>query len=202
MDLYSLLDEIQAIARDGLAFSSDLYDRERYERLLVLATQAYSELLDVPEGKLRERFLKELGYITPKVGVDAAIFNPGGEILLMERVDGTGWCMPCGWIEPNERPREAVVREVREETGLEVEVKQFVGAFSSLPGAERGPHTKIALVHICQIAGGEFRLSHEGLDLRYWPIEEVPEWLDFHKRCAMAAYERWQSESLLPAISD
>ena len=37
------------------------------------------------------RFLSETGYITPKVGADAAIFNESGEILLMERSDGSGW---------------------------------------------------------------------------------------------------------------
>ncbi len=88
MDLYALLDEIQAIARDGLAFSSDPYDRERYERLLDLATQTYSELLDVPEGKLRERFLKEIGYITPKVGSTLPFLTRAGKS-----------CSWIGWME-------------------------------------------------------------------------------------------------------
>ncbi|MCJ7736969.1 MAG: NUDIX hydrolase N-terminal domain-containing protein, partial [Anaerolineae bacterium] len=67
MDIFSLLDEIQAIARNGLHYTSEIYDRERYERLMELATQTYDELLDVPAEKVRARFLNELGYITPKV---------------------------------------------------------------------------------------------------------------------------------------
>jgi ADP-ribose pyrophosphatase YjhB (NUDIX family) len=202
MDIYSLLDEIQTIARNGLQYASNMYDRERYERLLELATQTYSELLDAPSEEMRARFLSEMGYITPKVGADAAIFNADGEILLMERSDGSGWCLPCGWVEPNEKPVQTVVREVREETGLEIEVGPLVGVFTRMPGANSGPHTMIAIVHLCEIVGGELTLSHEGSALRYWPIDEVQGWHATHERYARAAFEMWRSERLIPAVSD
>ena len=202
MDIFSLLDELQAIARNGLQYASDPYDRDRYERLLKLATQTYSELLEIPEEAIKEQFLNDVGYITPKVGADAAIFNERGEILLMERADGSGWCMPCGWVEPNEKPIEAVAREVREETGLEIEVKQLVGVFTRMPSGENGPHTMISVVHLCGIISGELTLSHEGSALRYWPIEEVRDWHATHQKCARAAYAMWKSERLLPAVSD
>ena len=202
MDIFTLLDEIQAIARNGLHYTSSVHDRERYERLMSLTTQTYGELLEVPGETIRTRFLREIGYITPKVGSDAAIFNESGEILLMERSDGGGWCLPCGWVEPNEKPLETVIREVREETGLEIEVKQLVGVFTRMPNARYGPHTMIAIVHLCEVAGGELTLSHEGLALRYWSIDEVQNWHATHERYARAAYEMWKSEHLLPAISD
>ena len=202
MDIYALLDELQTIARNGLTFATDSYDRERYERLLTLATQTYAELLDMPADETRTRFAAELGYITPKVGSDAAIFNERGEILLMDRVDGSGWCLPCGWVEPNERPIDAAVREVREETGLEVEVKQLVGVFTRMPSGRSGPHTMIAVVHLCEVVGGELTLSHEGLDLRYWHIDEMDRWHATHERYARAAYAMWSTDHLLPAISD
>jgi ADP-ribose pyrophosphatase YjhB (NUDIX family) len=202
MDIFALLDEVQVIARNGLNYASSAYDRERYERLLELATQTYGELLDAPEGEIRARLLRETGYITPKVGADAAIFNPQGEILLMERSDGSGWCLPCGWVEPNEKPVETAVREAREETGLEVEVKRLVGVFTRMPGDKNGPHTMIAVVHLCEVVGGELTLSHEGLSLRYWPIDEVQDWHATHEKYARAAFEVWKAEGLLPAVSD
>jgi ADP-ribose pyrophosphatase YjhB (NUDIX family) len=202
MDIFSLLDEIQTIARNGLHYTSDAYDRERYERLMNLTIQTYHELLGLPEEETRARFSREIGYITPKVGADAAIFNEDGHILLMERSDGSGWCLPCGWVEPNEKPVEAAIREVREETGLEIEVKQLVGVFTRVPSASHGPHTMIAVVHLCQIVGGELAPSHEGSALRYWPIDKVQNWHATHERYARAAYEMWRSERLLPAISD
>jgi ADP-ribose pyrophosphatase YjhB (NUDIX family) len=202
MNIFSLLDEIQTIARNGLHFAEGVYDRERYERLLSLTTQTYSELLEVPEKTIRSRLLSEIGTITPKVGADAAIFNEKGEILLMERIDGSGWCLPCGWVEPNEKPVEATIREVREETGLEVEPKQLVGVFTRKASAENGPHTMVAVVHLCQIVGGQLTLSHEGSDLRYRPIDDVRQWHPNHDKYARVAHEMWRSSQLLPAVSD
>jgi ADP-ribose pyrophosphatase YjhB (NUDIX family) len=202
MDIFSLLDELQTIARNGLQYAVDPYDRERYEQLMRLATQTYGELLKVPDEAIRERFSNETGYITPKVGADAAIFNENGEILLMERADGSGWCLPCGWVEPNEKPIEAAIREVREETGLEIEVKQLVGVFTRKAGGENGPHTMVAVVHLCGITSGELTLSHEGLALRYWSIEEMQDWHVGHEKYARAARAMWRSERLLPAVSD
>lgn len=202
MDIYSLLDQLQHIARNGLTYSQNPYDLERYEKLLALTTQSYSELLNQPAEEIKTAFTAELGHITPKVGADAAIFNDAGEILLMERVDGSGWCLPCGWVEPLERPFEAAVREVWEETGLVVEVKQLVGVFSRMPSPKFGPHTMIAVVHLCQVVGGDLTLSHEGLDLRYWPIDDMTNWHGIHEKYARAAYQMWQSGQTSPSISD
>ena len=202
IDIFALLDELQTIARNGLHFASDSYDRERYERLMALASQTYSDLLAMPAEAIRNQFQQEIGYITPKVGADAAIFNEAGEILLMERADGSGWCLPCGWVEPNEKPFEATVREVREETGLDVAVKRLVGVFTRMPSAKHGPHTMIAVVHWCEIVGGTLTLSHEGLALRYWPIEAVQDWHGLHEKYAREAYKMWQADQLLPAVSD
>lgn len=202
MDILELLNEIQAIARTGLHYTEGAYDRERYERLQEMAAQNYSDLLNLPSEKVQAQFGKEIGYITPKIGADAAIFNEKGEILLMERADGSGWCLPCGWVEANERPIDAAVREVREETGLEIEVKQLVGVFTRKASAKNGPHTMVAVAHLCEIVGGELTLSHEGSALRYWPVEEMDNWHPNHDKYARAAYKMWQSNHLLPAISD
>ncbi len=201
MGIFSLLDTIQAIARNGLRYTSNEYDRERYERLLDMAAQTYSDILTAPEEKIKQQFLGELGTITPKVGTDAAIFNENGEILLMERSDGSGWCLPCGFVEPNETPAEGVIREVREETGLEVKIKQLVGVFTRKPNAKMGPHTTVSVVHLCEVTGGELKNSHEGYALQYWAIEKMKNWHATHEVNARAAYKMWASERLIPAVS-
>src|SRR5215211_4024008 len=70
MDILPLLDELQIIARNGLHYAQNPYDRERYERLMELTTRYYSEALDLPPAAVRERLSKELGYVTPKVRAD------------------------------------------------------------------------------------------------------------------------------------
>jgi len=71
-----------------------------------------------------------------------------------------------------------------------------------MPSAEHGPHTLVAVVHLCDVVGGELTLSHEGTDLRYWPIEKMEAWHADHERYARAAHAAWRSEDLLPAVSD
>jgi ADP-ribose pyrophosphatase YjhB (NUDIX family) len=115
----------------------------------------------------------------------------------MERSDGSGWCLPCGFVDPNETPAEGIVREVREETGLEVVVKRLVGVFTRKPSPQHGPWTVVMIVHLCEIVSGELTLSHEGSALRYWPIDEVPHWHGIHETSARAAYEIWKSPELL-----
>lgn len=202
MDTTALREELQTIARNGLAYAQNFYDRERYERLLELSCAQYAELLDLPLAEVKAKLSQELGHITPKVGGDAAIFNQDGELLLMERSDGTGWCMPCGWAEPNERPANTAVRETSEETGLEVVVRQLVGVFSKAAGTKDSLHSQIAVVHLCEVVGGELTLSHEGLDLRYWVLDEVPKWHGHHERMARAAHAMWLSGGTVPSVSE
>ncbi|MBM3181168.1 MAG: NUDIX domain-containing protein [Chloroflexi bacterium] len=201
MDIFSLLDTLQTIALNGLRYTTNEFDKERYERLLKMATHTYGELLAVPDKTIRERFLVEIGHITPKVGTDAAIFNENGEILLLERADGSGWCLPCGFVEPNETPVEGIIREVREETGLEIKVNQLVGVFTRKPSAQMGLHTTVSIVHLCEIVDGQLETSHEGHDLKYWAIDNMKNWHATHEINARAAYKMWKAKHLIPAIS-
>jgi 8-oxo-dGTP pyrophosphatase MutT (NUDIX family) len=192
MDVFPLLDELQTIARNGLAFTANPYDRERYERLLELVTAYYGQAIDMPPAEVRSRFAAELGYITPKIGAEAALFDADGRILLVRRADDGQWCLPCGWVEPNESPMEAAVREAKEETGLDVRSLLLVDVFTRKPNIGYGPHTAVAVVYLCEIVGGKLQGSHEGEDVRFWNIEDVPAWHELHQQYARAAYIAWQ----------
>lgn len=193
MDILPLLDELRTIARNGLTYSENPYDRERYQRLFDIACAGYGEALDLPREEVRQRLSAELGYITPKVGANAAIFDSDGRVLLVLRADDRRWCLPCGWAEPNEAPVETAIREVREETGIEARVLQLVDVYTRKPGAEVGPHTIVSVGYLCEAIGGTLQVSHESLDVQYWPIDDVPVWHHNHRAYALNAFERWRA---------
>jgi len=194
MDILPLLEELQAIARTGLNFSTNPYERERCERLLELVSAYYGRALDLPPAEVRRRLAAELGYITPKVGAHAAVFDAEERILLVRRTDDARWCLPCGWVEPNEAPEEAAVREAREETGLTVGVRQLVGVFTRKADSGYGPHSAIAVGYLCDVVGGSIHACHEVQEVRYCRIEDVTEWHEKHREYALASRAAWLAQ--------
>ncbi|MFM2303225.1 MAG: hypothetical protein RLZZ135_632 [Cyanobacteriota bacterium] len=194
-NILEVLEEIRAIAQLGLNYTSEVYDRERYERLLAIACGEYASLSGLAPDKISGLFRSELGYITPKVGVSAAIFNSDGEILLVLRTDDRSWCLPCGWAEVRETPQQSVAREVLEETGFVVEVRELIRLGTRMPGDFGLPHTTYHLEFFCEIVGGAIRESHETTNIGFQPIAASRKWhLDHHSE-ALAALEFWRNRT-------
>lgn len=191
-NLLALLDEVQAIARSGLAFVESPFDRERYERLVALAAAAYGQILELPAAEVRQRWARELGHVTPKVGAEAAVFDDQGRILVFRRTDDNCWGLPGGWLEPNESPAEAAVREAREETGIEVRVVELLDVFTRSASAEDGLQGAVAAVYLCEPVGGQPRDSAEGTQVGYRPVAEITDWHGWHREHAAAALARWR----------
>lgn len=191
MNTLALLDEIRAIAQLGLNYSQDPYDRERYERLLRLAGREYTALTDLPDEEVQQRLREELGYITPKVGCAAAIFNAQGQALLVKRSDNGKYGLPAGFAEVNQTPQENLRREVREETGLEVEVGSLIDIFCVLPGEYHQPHTLYALLFSCTVTGGQLTPSHETPEVGFYDPATITDWHFDHGKRVAAAYQHW-----------
>lgn len=87
IDILPFLDEVQTVARNGLYYASCPYDKERYQKLLDATSEVYGTLVEIPPPAVQEELRRELGYITPKVGAEGAIFDREGRILLVQRSD-------------------------------------------------------------------------------------------------------------------
>ncbi len=160
------IQQLRAIAQTGLAFDPSTYDRERYEQLLLLAAQMAST-----NGAARtdERLAQQLyehwrasvepgvkGYVTPKVGVGAAVFNDRDEILLIKRTTGE-WLDPTGWSDIGYSPASVAVKEVREETGLDITPLRLIAVYDAHTLADQ-PEVPIhfySLVFYCRLDGGK-----------------------------------------------
>lgn len=190
--LLTLLDEIRAIALNGLHYSPhNSYDIDRYTRLLHLAAQTYSPLVEMPTEAVLETFKREMGAVTPKVGGNGAIINDAGQVLLVKRSDNGHWCLPGGYAEVGLTPQENVAREVREETGLEVEVGSLVDLFCIPPGAGH-PSTHYVFVYLCKVTGGILTPSHETPELGYFHPEEITNWHSTHQERVQQSLVVWQ----------
>ena len=184
---------MRAIAQTGLHYSTDPYDRERCTRLLTLATEGYSEALDLPEPEVRERLARDLGYVSAKVGTDAAIFDAAGRMLVVLRADDEMWGFISGWVDPGETPATTVVREVAEEVGLTVTEFELVDAIGRRAGTEYGPHAVVSIVYLCTVAPGPIVISHESLAAEYRELESVEVWHANHESLAYLARDAWRA---------
>lgn len=116
--------EIQFIAQAGIEYSPDPFDRERFERLREMAAEMMSAMTELPLAKVRDLFCNETGFQTPKLDSRAAIIREG-KILLVQERDGL-WSMPGGWVDVDQTISTNLVKETREEAGLDVEVGRLV----------------------------------------------------------------------------
>jgi ADP-ribose pyrophosphatase YjhB (NUDIX family) len=154
---------LSAIARTGLGFTESLYEQERFEEILKVAADIHFEADEEPaDADAADGLVQEWmdtvgkgvpGYVTPKVAVGAAVGNDKGELLLIQRADSGIWLYPTGWCDVGYSAAEVVVKEVEEETGIEVEPVRLIAVLDGLRlGFTRVP--LYSLLFHCRAVGG------------------------------------------------
>lgn len=177
--------QMRAIAQTGLAFNPHVYDRERYEQLLALAatitsTMNHSASLDTDLAEqLAARWRAEVqqgvpGYVTPKVGAGAILFNERDELFLIKRAEGV-WFFPTGWCDVGASPASTIVKEMHEEVGLDVTPLRIIGIYDSARWRPGALHL-YSIVFYCRRIGGELKLHPtEVLDAGYFARDAIPQ---------------------------
>jgi 8-oxo-dGTP pyrophosphatase MutT (NUDIX family) len=127
--------------------------------------------------------------------VAAVIRDTEGRVLFHEKSSGEGWSLPAGAIEPGESPRQAICREVREETGLLVEPRQIIGAFGGMEFRyiyPSGDQVEYAVVlYLCvPIGKSSDPWDPETISLRYFGENEMPKLALPYPRSALFALSR------------
>jgi ADP-ribose pyrophosphatase YjhB (NUDIX family) len=167
--------ELRAIAQTGLAFTTDRFDRLRYERVRELAAsmlaQGSGEHFDVIIELLREGW----GYATPKVDVRGAAFVDGRVLLVREISDGR-WTLPGGWCDVNQSAAECVVREISEESGFEARALKLAAVrdYQRSGHPPRNADSIYKMFFICEITGGAARASDETSEVAFFPRGALP----------------------------
>src|SRR5436853_6083590 len=188
-DLIRWSEALSGIARTGLGFTESLYEKERFEEVLKVAADIRVAAGHELESEvLVEEWMKLVGsgvpgYVTPKVGVGAVVGNDKGELLLVQRADSGVWLYPTGWADVGYSASEVAVKEVQEETGIDVEVVRLIAVLDGLRlGFTRVP--LYSLVFHCRALGGELKAHPlECADVGWFAEDALPE--------PLAGFERW-----------
>lgn len=127
-----------------------------------------------------------IGWLRSKVGHEKVIlvfaggfvFDQEGKVLLQRRGDSNRWGFPGGAIELGETPEEAAIRELKEETGLDVRVSGLIGIYTdadmSYPNGDQA-HS-ICIFYALEKVGGELACDNlETVGLQYFDPDDMPE---------------------------
>jgi ADP-ribose pyrophosphatase YjhB (NUDIX family) len=167
---------LQALSRTGLHFCKDQYDRERYEAIERIASELLAAGATADPAELRAEWSLEGGYITPKVEVRGAVFQPAdGKVLLVrETADGL-WTLPGGWADVNDTPSGAVRKEIEQESGFRVRVVKLAALYDrNAHGHTPSLHHSWKAFFLCEIEGGEARGSYETDGVEFFDPDDLP----------------------------
>ncbi|RYJ14306.1 HAD-IIA family hydrolase [Halogeometricum borinquense] len=129
-------------------------------------------------------------------GVGAVVVNETDEVLLVRRADNERWALPTGTVERGEAVDEAIIREMREETGLQISVEQLTGVYSR-PHQQVFSYPSGRAVHfitncfLCTIDAGTLAVdTDEVLEINFFGSDDLPaDILPMHPRWIVDAIE-------------
>jgi ADP-ribose pyrophosphatase YjhB (NUDIX family) len=192
-DVVRWSEALAGIAKTGLSFTESRYEQERFEEILKVAGDmrvaagSHFDAEELVDEWMKTSGLGVAGYVTPKIAVGAVVGDEHGRILLVQRADSGVWLYPTGWADVGYSPAEVVVKEVKEETGIDAEPIRLLAVLDGL----RMGFTRIplySLVFHCRALGGSLEAHPlECADVGWFAQDNLPE--------PLAGFERWGEQA-------
>ena len=135
-------------------------------------------------------------------GVRAIILNEKGEVLLQHRMDTGHWDLPAGGVELGETALEALRREVFEETGLTISRAEPMALYSGIeqqfeyPNGDQIQAFAVAFI-VRQWSGVPRADGKEGSEVRFWPLDNLPENLVERHLETLRDFQRYNGKFIL-----
>jgi len=165
---------LQTIAQAGLTYTKDPFDRDRFERIQVIAAELLALQTNGEPAAILADLKADPGYVTPKVDVRAAVFDHNRILLVREVADGK-WALPGGWADLGESAAEIARREVLEETGYDVSVTKLLAVLDKAKHAHPPQIWYVyKLFFRCELRGGAPRTSFETVEVAWFAREQLP----------------------------
>jgi ADP-ribose pyrophosphatase YjhB (NUDIX family) len=178
MDNVEFLNDIKrlrSLADIGLLYCRNEYDKERYLELQEISLRLLHQLTGSPFEDLKLVFPDVKDYPTAKVDIRGLVTSTDGKILLVkESLDGK-WSLPGGWADVGNSPKETIIKEFEEETGLKVIPERLLAVFDKkMHPHPPQPFYVYKMVFYCKALTSEIIKGFDVLDVQYFPIEALP----------------------------
>jgi ADP-ribose pyrophosphatase YjhB (NUDIX family) len=168
--------ELQTIAQNGLAYSRNPFDVERFEQIQKIAVAILASYTQVDEAPLADLFSQQAGYATPKVDVRGGVIRDNQILLVRELLDQGRWTLPGGWADVTDTPAEAVIREIREESGYEAKPFHLAAVYDRRRHGHPPFYFSIyKLFFLCEMTGGAPTTSLETGGAEFFSEDRLPE---------------------------
>lgn len=160
----------------GCLYAHNGYDNERYHEMKDINMQILNIISENSMEELCSFYLPAKEYPTPKVDIRGVLLNEQGQILMVEeKLDPGKWSIPGGWADIGFTPSEVIKKEMKEETGLDVEVERVLAVYDK----KCHPHPQEAfytykIVFLCRKISGELRNTFDIDDVKFFDIDNLP----------------------------
>jgi len=166
--------KIHSISQNGLTFSKDVFDIERYEELQRLSAEILNEYTELEFEEIINLYKLDKGYQTPKIDVRGAVFQDGKILLVREKNDNK-WSLPGGFCDTGLSPSENIVKEIAEESGYEVRTQKLLAVFDMNKHAHPPqPYHYYKLFILCSITGGHAKIGLETKEINFFSENNLP----------------------------
>lgn len=167
---------LKAIAETGLLYCKNEYDKERYLELQVIAFSLLHTFSGLNMKDLEFILPQAKDYPTAKVDVRGIVISDDNKILFVkESIDGQ-WSLPGGWADIGYSAKETIVKEFKEETGLNIIAERLLAVFDKkMHPHPPQPFYVYKMVFYCKTVSAEINKGFDVLDVQYFDIDNLPE---------------------------
>lgn len=169
------LTRIKAIADTGLLYAADEYNKERYTELREIYFEILQEISGHSKEDLKVNFPLVPDYPTAKVDVRGILLSDDHKILLVQESSDGCWSLPGGWADVGFSPKEIVIKEFKEETGLDIIPQQLLAVFDKkMHPHPPQPFYTYKIVFYCKAVSTTIQKGFDVLDVAWFAIDKLP----------------------------
>lgn len=175
IELIEKAKRLKALSDIGLLYCNNEYDKERYLEIQDISFQLLSGISGQDVTHLKAGFPAATDYPTAKVDIRGLLLSPDRKIVLVQESVDSKWSLPGGWGDIGYSPKEVIVKEFKEETGLDVAVKGLLAVFDKrMHPHPPQPFYVYKMVFYCEALSSVITKGFDVLDVRYFAPDALP----------------------------